>query len=76
MNHSTQLYNTYLSPSDAISADDITDTKVLVFKLKTKIYNSASIPDRVSVSSPHASAWLSVIPSPRSQYHEPQVTLK
>ena len=49
----------------------------------TELYNSASMPDKArlhSISSPHASAWLSVISSPGSQSHlEPnefQIALK
>ena len=91
LNHSIQLYNAILSTSDSISAIDITDSvhgqKVLSSKLEdhqfTELYNSASMPDKArvhSISSPHASAWLSVIPSPGSQSHlEPnefQIALK
>lgn len=91
LNHSIQLYNAILSTFDTISAIDITDSvhgqRVLSSKLEDhqfmELYNSASMPDKTclqSLSSPHASAWLSVIPSPGSQSHlEPsefQIALK
>ena len=86
-----QLYNAILSTSDTISAIDITDSvhgqRVLSSKLEDhqfmELYNSASMPDKArlqSLSSPHASAWLSVIPSPGSQSqlepNEFQIALK
>ena len=91
LNHSIQHYNAILSTSDTISAIDITDSvhgqRVLSSKLEDhqfmELYNSVSMPDKArlqSISSPHASAWLSVIPSPGSQSHlEPnefQIALK
>ena len=92
LNHSIQLYDAILSTSDTISAIDITDSmhgqRVLSSKIEDhqfplERYNSASMPDKAhlhSISSPHASAWLSVIPSPGSQSHleanEFQIALK
>ena len=88
LNHSIQLYDAILPTSDTISAIDITDSvheqRVLSSKLEDhqfmELYNSASMPDKARISSPHASAWLSVIPSPGSQSHlEPnefQIALK
>ena len=91
LNHSIQLCNAIFPTSDTISAIDITDSvhrqKVLSSKLEDhqfmELYNSALMPDKArlqSLSSPHASAWLSVIPSPGSQFHlEPnefQIALK
>ena len=92
LNHSIQLYDVILSTtSDTILAIDITDSvheqRILSSKLEDhqfmELYNSASMPDNAhlhSISSPHASAWLFVIPSPGSQSHlEPnefQIALK
>ena len=88
LNHSIQLYNAILSTSDSISAIDITDSvhgqKVLSSKLEDHQFTElCPMPDKArlhSISSPHASAWLSVIPSPGSQSHlernEFQIALK
>ena len=66
----------HLTPSQLMTSLTQCMDRVLSSKLEdhqfVELYNSASMPDKaclLSISLPHASAWLSVIPSPRSQSH-------
>ena len=85
------LYNSLVDPQDSLTPESIGDSplsqKVLSSKIEEQQFNNlfhnASVTDRarlLSISSPHASAWLSVTPSPRLNLHlEPaefQVALK
>ena len=84
-------YNSLVDPQDSITHESVGDSplsqKVLSSKIEDQQFNNlfhnASVTDRarlLSISSPHASAWLSVTPSPRLNLHlEPaefQVALK
>ncbi|KAL5460203.1 hypothetical protein EMCRGX_G033631 [Ephydatia muelleri] len=88
---SLHLYNSLVDPQDSITHESVGDSplsqKVLSSKIEDQQFNNlfhnASVTDRarlLSISSPHASAWLSVTPSPRLNLHlEPaefQVALK
>ena len=88
---SLHLYNSLVDPQDSITHESVSDSplsqKVLSSKIEDQQFNhlfhNASVTDRarlLSISSPHASAWLSVTPSPRLNLHlEPaefQVALK
>ena len=88
---SLHLYNSLVDPQDSITHESVGDSplsqKVLSSKIEDQqfnnIFHNASVTDRarlLSISSPHASAWLSVTPSPRLNLHlEPaefQVALK
>ena len=88
---SLHLYNSLVDPQDSITHESVGDSplsqKVLSSKIENQQFNyllhNASVTDRarlLSISSPHASAWLSVTPSPRLNLHlEPaefQVALK
>eukprot|EP00731_Ephydatia_muelleri_P031407 Em0022g921a len=88
---SLHLYNSLVDPQDSITHESVGDSplsqKVLSSKIEDQQFNNlfhnASVADRarlLSISSPHASAWLSVTPSPRLNLHlEPaefQVALK
>ena len=77
---SVNLFNALISPADAIILDDIVSSPCRQRTLSSKIenhqfqllFNHSSLPDRaclLSVSSPHAAAWLSVIPSPGLNLH-------
>ena len=80
-----------MDPQDSLTPESVGDSplsqKVLSSKIEDQQFNNlfhnASVTDRarlLSISSPHASAWLSVTPSPRLNLHlEPaefQVALK
>ena len=88
---SVNLFNALISPADAIILDDIVSSPCRQHTLSSKIenhqfqllYNHSSLPDRahlLSVSSPHAASWLSVILSPGLNLHmdppEFQIALK
>eukprot|EP00731_Ephydatia_muelleri_P032575 Em0024g119a len=88
---SLHLYNSLVDPQDSLTHESVGDSplsqKVLSSKIEDQQFNNlfhnASVTDRarlLSISSPHASAWLSVTPSPRLNLHlEPaefQVALK
>ena len=88
---SLHLYNSLVDTQDSITYESVGDSplsqKVLSSKMEDQQFNhlfhNASVTDRArlsSISSPHASAWLSVTPSPRLNLHlEPaefQVALK
>ena len=88
---SLHLYNSLVDPQDSLTPESVGDSplsqKVLSSKIEDQQFNNlfhnASVTDRarlLSISSPHASAWLSVTPSPRLNLHlEPaefQVALK
>ena len=88
---SLHLYNSLVDPQDSLTHESAGDSplsqKVLSSKIEDQQFNNlfhnASVTDRarlLSISSPHASAWLSVTPSPRLNLHlEPaefQVALK
>ena len=73
-------FNECIPPSEAISFDSLMNTpcrqKVLSGGIEDtmlrQILAKTSLPDRarlLSVSSPHASAWLSVVPSPGLNLH-------
>ena len=73
---STINNNGRIPPTETITIEAVSHTpfrqKDLSCKLEdsqfNKLFASSSLPDRaclLSVSSPHAGAWLSVIPSPR-----------
>ena len=72
---SVYLFNALIPPDDVIILDDIVSSPCRQHALSSKIENRqfkllfdhSSLPDRanlLSVSSPNAAAWLSVIPSP------------
>eukprot|EP00731_Ephydatia_muelleri_P013949 Em0007g1259a len=88
---SLHLYNSLVDPQDSITHESVGDSplsqKVLSSKIEDQQFNNlfhnASVTDRARllyISSPHASAWPSVTPSPRLNLHlEPaefQVALK
>eukprot|EP00731_Ephydatia_muelleri_P002155 Em0001g2155a len=73
-------FNHCIPPSKAISFESLTNTpssqKALSGELEDELFrqllSKSSVPDRaclLSVSSPHASAWLSVVPSPGLNLH-------
>ena len=73
-------FNHCIPPSKAISFESLTNTPSsqkaysgeLEDELFRQILSKSSVPDRarlLSVSSPHASAWLSVVPSPGLNLH-------
>ena len=73
-------FNHCIPPSKAISFESLTNTpssqKALSGELKDELFrqilSKSSVPDRarlLSVSSSHASAWLSVVPSPGLNLH-------
>jgi hypothetical protein len=85
------LYNSLVDPQDALNLEMTGESPLSQKGLSSKIedqqfdilFHSASLTNRarlLSISSPHASAWLSVTPSPRLNLHlEPaefQVALK
>ena len=88
---SLNLFNALIPSADAITLDDIVSLPCHQHALSSKIENlqfkllfdHSSLPDRarlLSVSSPNAAAWLSVLPSPGVNLHmdslEFQVALK
>ena len=88
---SLNLFNALIPSADAITLDDIVSSPCHQHALSSKIENHqfkllfdhSSLPDRarlLSVSSPNAAAWLSVLPSPDLNLHmdplEFQVALK
>ena len=91
LSSSVDLYNSLVDPHDFLTLELVQNShlsqKVLSSKLEDQQFNnlfqSATLTDRarlLSISSPHASAWLSVTPSPRLNLHldpaEFQVALK
>ena len=77
---SLHLYNSLVDPQDSITHESVGDSplsqKVLSSKIEDQQFNNlfhnAFVTDRarlLSISSPHASAWLSVTPSPRLNLH-------
>ena len=73
-------FNHCIPPSKAISFESLTNTpssqKALSGELEDELFrqllSKSSVPDRarlLSVSPPHASAWLSVVPSPGLNLH-------
>ena len=77
---SVNLFNALIPPADVIILDDIVSSPCRLHTLSSKIENHqfqllfdhSSLPDRahlLSVSSPNAAAWLSVIPSPGLNLH-------
>ena len=67
-------YNTFVLPSDALSANDFVDHTIYQRQLSVRLedvqlnnlFDVASCADKarlLSTSSPHASAWLTVVPS-------------
>ena len=85
LSHAVQTFNAFVSPSDAIQSDDLVSPPVHQKQLSSKIdiyqFNSiliaSSVADKarlLSVSSPHAASWLSVVPSEGLGLHlEPSV---
>ena len=80
LSSSLHLYNSLVDPQDSLTPEAIGDSplsqKVLSSKIEEQQFNNlfhnASVTDRarlLSISSPHASAWLSVTPSPRLNLH-------
>ena len=93
LHHSVDLYNNLVDPPDSLSPDFVDNNRSLLTQkfLSNKIedcqfrklFNNFTPIDRarlLSISSPHASAWLSVTPSPSIGLHlEPpefQVAIK
>ena len=93
MHHSIDLYNNLVDPPDSLTPDSVNNScssltqKFLSNKIEDcqfrKLFDKSTPIDRaclLSISSPHASAWLSVTPSPSMGLHlEPsefQVTIK
>ena len=93
LHHSVDLYNNLVDPPDSLTSDFVdnscssTTQKFLSNKIEDcqfrKLFNNSTPIDRarlLSISSPHASAWLSVTPSPSIGLHlEPsefQVAIK
>ena len=91
LSSSVDLCNSLVDPHDFLTLELVQNShlsqKVLSSKLEDQQFNnlfqSATLTDRahlLSISSPHASAWLSVTPSPRLNLHldpaEFQVALK
>ena len=91
LSSSVHLYNSLVDSQDSLTPESIGNSplsqKVLSSKIEDRqfsnLFHSATLTDRaclLSISSPHASAWLSVTPSPRLNLHlEPaefQVALK
>ena len=77
---SVNLFNALIPSADAITLDDIVSSPCRQHALSSKIENHqfkllfdhSSLPDRarlLSVSSPNAAAWLSVLPSPGLNLH-------
>ena len=77
---SVNLFNALIPPADTITLDDIVSSPCRQHALSSKIENCqfkhlfdhSSLPDRarlLSVSSPNAVAWLSVLPSPGFNLH-------
>ena len=77
LHHSVDLYNNLVDPPDSLTSDFVdnscssTTQKFLSNKIEDcqfrKLFNNSTPIDRahlLSISSPHASAWLSVTPSP------------
>ena len=69
-----------MDPQDSITHESVGDSplsqKILSSKIQDQqfnnVFHNASVTDRarlLSISSPHASAWLSVTPSPRLNLH-------
>ena len=85
LSHAVQTFNAFVSPSDAIQSDGLVSPPVHQKQLSSKIdiyqFNSiliaSSVADKaclLSVSSPHAAFWLSVVPSEGLGLHlEPSV---
>ena len=85
LSHAVQTFNAFVSPSDAIQTDGLVSSPVHQKQLTSKIdiyqFNSiliaSSVADKaclLSVSSPHAASWLSVVPSEGLGLHlEPSV---
>ena len=77
LNHAINHLNDQISPSDVITAEEVSSTPVTQpKKLECHLFNSllgdSSMADRarlLSVSAPHAASWLSVIPSPALGLH-------
>ena len=78
--HAIDLFNASVSTIDELTITIISSSKLtqklLSAKLEdqqfTKLFANASVSNRarlLSISSPHSSAWLSVIPSPRLNLH-------
>ena len=93
LHHSIDLYNNLVDPPDSLTPDSVDNScssltqKFLSNKIEDcqfrKLFDNSTPIDRaclLSISSPHASAWLSVTPSPSMSLHlEPsefQVTIK
>ena len=82
LHHSIDLYNSFVDPPDSLTPDSIDNScstltqKFLSNKIEDcqfkKLFDNSTPIDRtrlLSISSPHASAWLSVTPSPSMGLH-------
>ena len=93
LHHSIDLYNNLVDPPDSLTPDSVDNSsspltqKFLSNKIENgqfrKLFDNSTLIDRaclLSISSPHASAWLSVTPSPSVALHlelsEFQVAIK
>ena len=72
--HAVEIFNTCVAPSDLISLDSILTSPLRQRALSSKLddfqfhalFNVSSVADRariLSISAPHSSSWLSVVPS-------------
>ena len=82
LSHAVQTFNAFVSPSDAVQTDGLVSSPVHQKQLTSKIdiyqfNNILFVADKaclLSVSSPHAASWLSVVPSEGLGLHlEPSV---
>ena len=74
LTHAVEMFNVCVAPADKISLDTLTSSNINQKMLSSKlddyqfqgIFNSSSVADKarlLSISAPHSSSWLSVVPS-------------
>ena len=74
LTHAVEMFNVCVAPADKISLDSLASSNINQKMLSSKlddnqlqgIFNRSSVADRarlLSISAPHSSSWLSVVPS-------------
>eukprot|EP00731_Ephydatia_muelleri_P000766 Em0001g766a len=71
LTHAVEMFNVCVAPADKISLDSLASSNINQKMLSSKlddyqlqgIFNRSSVADLLSISAPHSSSWLSVVPS-------------